>query len=323
MGGLIMADARTPTSLQDLSPPESPSPQETLSIAAVLDALKMSLFGPSLDEVLTRIIRLIEAHSEGTLCSIFLLTEDGLHLQCGAAPSLPETYRTAIERLDIGPAAGSCGTAVYLRQPVFVCDTASDPKWAGLRDLALQNGLRAAWSSPIISHDGRVLGTFGMHYREVRHPAPGEIQLIDYASPIAGIAIESIRSQVAHQNASRCEISAGKDRLRTIIDTIPALVWSARLDGSAEFFNKRWLDYAGLSAEEAMDWGWSVALHADDRMRLLDHWTSALASGEAGEIEARLRRFDGQYRWFLFRASPLRDHEGEHRQVVRNEYRYR
>src|SRR5205085_7709278 len=92
---------------------------------------------------------------------------------------------------------------------------------------------------------------------------------------------------------------------------VPALVWSARLDGSAEFFNKRWLHYAGLSAEEAMDWGWTVALHPDDRMRVMNYWTSVLASGEPAEIEARLRRFDGYYRWFLFRASPLRDHEGK------------
>src|SRR5205085_1985761 len=95
---------------------------------------------------------------------------------------------------------------------------------------------------------------------------------------------------------------------------VPALVWSARLDGSAEFFNKRWLHYAGLSAEEAMDWGWTVALHPDDRMRVMNYWTSVLASGEPAEIEARLRRFDGYYRWFLFRASPLRDPE-DHKRI--------
>ena len=90
----------------------------------------------------------------------------------------------------------------------------------------------------------------------------------------------------------------------------PALAWSARPDGSAEFFNRRWLDYAGLSAEEASDWGWTAAVHADDLNRLADYWRSILASGESGEIEARLRRFDGVHRWFLFRASPLRDESG-------------
>jgi PAS domain S-box-containing protein len=101
-----------------------------------------------------------------------------------------------------------------------------------------------------------------------------------------------------------------EEQLRSIIDTIPALAWTARPDGSAEFFNRRWLDYAGLSIEEARNWGWTAAVHADDLTRLADYWRSVLPSGEPGEIEARLRRFDGEYRWFLFRASPLRDESG-------------
>jgi PAS domain S-box-containing protein len=94
------------------------------------------------------------------------------------------------------------------------------------------------------------------------------------------------------------------DQLWTIIDSIPVLAWTARPDGSAEFFNQRWLEYTGLSAEEAHDWGWAIALHPDDRNGLVDYWRSILASGEPGEIEGRLRRFDGVYRWFLFRATP-------------------
>ncbi len=107
------------------------------------------------------------------------------------------------------------------------------------------------------------------------------------------------------------EIKNSENRLRTLIDTIPAQAWSARPDGSAKFFNRRWLDYTGLSAEEASDWGWTVALHPEDRDRLVDYWRQLLASGEAGEIEARLLRFDGEVRWFLFRACPLRDGSGE------------
>lgn len=95
------------------------------------------------------------------------------------------------------------------------------------------------------------------------------------------------------------------------VDAIPTLAWSARPDGSAEFLNQRWLDYTGLSAEEASGWGWTAALHAEDRDRLMDSWRYLLASGEAGEIEARLRRYDGDYRWFLFRVEPARDSHGD------------
>jgi PAS domain S-box-containing protein len=106
-------------------------------------------------------------------------------------------------------------------------------------------------------------------------------------------------------------VKTPEDQLRDIINTIPALAWSAHPDGSAEFFNRRWLDYAGLSMEEASCWGWTVALHPEDRDRLMDYWRRLLASGETGEIEARLRRYDGDYRWFLFRAEPLRDDLGD------------
>jgi formate hydrogenlyase transcriptional activator len=98
--------------------------------------------------------------------------------------------------------------------------------------------------------------------------------------------------------------------LHLVVDAIPALAWSARSDGSADFFNQRWLDYTGLSHEQARDWGWTIALHADDLNRLVDYWRSVLASGESGEIEARLRRSDGLYRWFLFRATPSFDYDG-------------
>src|SRR5882724_10482634 len=99
--------------------------------------------------------------------------------------------------------------------------------------------------------------------------------------------------------------------VRLAVDTIPTLAWSARSDGSADFFNQRWLDYTGLSPEQARDWGWTVALHSDDLNGLVDYWRSVLASGEPGEMEGRLRRFDGVYRWFLFRATPSFDNDGK------------
>jgi len=98
---------------------------------------------------------------------------------------------------------------------------------------------------------------------------------------------------------------------RLILDAIPTLAWSARSDGSADFFNQRWLNYTGLSAEQAGDWGWTVALHSDDLNGLVNYWRSVLASGAPGEIEGRLRRSDGVYRWFLFRATPSFDNDGK------------
>ena len=100
-------------------------------------------------------------------------------------------------------------------------------------------------------------------------------------------------------------------RTRDMIDQIPALAWSCRPDGTTEFLNRRWLDYTGLSFEAALGWGWKDAVHPDDLGKLMETWLRLLASGEPGEEEARLRRFDGTYRWFLFRAVPARDDQGE------------
>src|SRR6266481_5504907 len=102
---------------------------------------------------------------------------------------------------------------------------------------------------------------------------------------------------------------SGRD-LHSIIETIPTMVWSAAPDGSVDFFNPRWLDYTGLSPDQSRDWRWTAAIHPDDLSRLTDAWQSILVRGEPGETEARLRRFDGAYRWFLFRANSLRDESG-------------
>jgi PAS domain S-box-containing protein len=100
------------------------------------------------------------------------------------------------------------------------------------------------------------------------------------------------------------------EQLRAIIDTIPALVWSARPDGSVEFVNRRWLDYTGLCYDVARDWGWTSVVHPEDLNRNVECWRSILASEEPGEFEQRLRRFDGEYQWFLVRVNPLRDESG-------------
>jgi PAS domain S-box-containing protein len=106
------------------------------------------------------------------------------------------------------------------------------------------------------------------------------------------------------------DLARQAQNVRFVVDAIPTLAWSARSDGSADFFNQRWLEYTGLATEQARDWGWTVALHPDDVNGLVDYWRSVLDSGEPGEMEARLRRFDGVYRWFLFRATPSFDADG-------------
>jgi len=102
---------------------------------------------------------------------------------------------------------------------------------------------------------------------------------------------------------------AVEERLRPIIDTIPAIAWRKLPDGSADFLNRNFREYTGLSPEDGLGWGWMNAFHPDDR--LVEEWRTALAAGKPFERETRLRRSDGQYRWFLIRAVPLRDEQGK------------
>src|ERR1700751_2159848 len=99
--------------------------------------------------------------------------------------------------------------------------------------------------------------------------------------------------------------------VRLIVDRIPAFTWSAHADGSVEFVNQRWREYAGLSPEESQGWGWQVAIHPEDLPSLMRKWRELLTSGEPGEIEARMRRHDGIFRWFLIRFEPFRDETGK------------
>src|ERR1700733_7162302 len=99
--------------------------------------------------------------------------------------------------------------------------------------------------------------------------------------------------------------------IRLVVDTIPTLAWSARPDGSAGFHNQRWLDYTGLSAKQALGSGWELAIHPEDLPRILETFREALKSAKAYEVEGRFRCFNGEFRWFLFRGSPLRDQSGK------------
>lgn len=143
-----------------------------------------------LSEILERLVLLIEAQAPDMLCSVLLLSEDGEHIRHGAAPSLPPDYVRAIDGVPIGPKHGSCGTAMYRGEPVVVTDIVADPLWEDYKELAVANGLRACWSTPILSGRGKVLGSFAMYYREPRTPTGEEAGLTEVATRIAGLAIE-------------------------------------------------------------------------------------------------------------------------------------
>lgn len=152
--------------------------------------LEMIAANAPLGDILTSLVLLIEAQSPEMLCSVLLLSDDGNHIQHGAAPSLPQQYVAAVDGAPIGPKHGSCATAMYRGQPVIVTDIFEDPLWEDYRELAASSGLRACWSTPIMSGRGKVLGSFAMYYRQPQTPTGDEARLTDVATHIAGLAIE-------------------------------------------------------------------------------------------------------------------------------------
>jgi GAF domain-containing protein len=133
--------------------------------------------GEPLESVLDRYLLVVESTAESdTITSILLL--DGTTLYHGAGPKLPRAYRKAIDGSQIGPAAGSCGTAAFLGRPVYVSDIVNDPLWKDYRDLALDHGLRACWSTPIRNSEDRLLGTFAVYHQRPRDPTKEELESI-------------------------------------------------------------------------------------------------------------------------------------------------
>jgi PAS domain S-box-containing protein len=278
-------------------------------LAAEKRTLEMIASGACLADILERLCETIDAQASNIKSSVMLMDADGMHLRPAAGPRLPKGWVEAITPLKIGPCIGSCGSAASLKQRVIVSDIATDPLWADYRDLALSHGLRAAWSQPLLSKNQEVLGTFCVSYTEPRTPNETDLRLIEGAGHIAVIAIEGERTQVALRSAFE-EIRNSEKKLRKIIDTVPTLAWCSLPDGAGIFWNRRWHEYTGLPLEVVRGWGWQDAIHPEDLKEITDKWLGFLAAGQPGEVEGRLRRFDGAYRWFLFRAEPLRDESG-------------
>ncbi|HSI83362.1 MAG TPA: PAS domain-containing protein [Candidatus Methylacidiphilales bacterium] len=123
-------------------------------------------------------------------------------------------------------------------------------------------------------------------------------------------ANKALQQEVEERRRAEIALRRSEDYLRTVIDTVPGLVWSSLPGGDIEYLNKRWLEYTGMTLETARGWGWQTAIHPDDLPGLTNYWKYILAAEIQGETEARMRRYDGEYRWFLFRGVPLHNDEG-------------
>jgi len=304
-----------------VSVPESSfiSPRIRDALAAIHQhTLELIVHGASLQAVLDALCDGIDALDPNLVSSVLLADTDGRHLWPKAGRRVPEDYKQLISPLPIAPAMGACGTAAFHKERVISPDIGTDPLWSGpaekYRKAALQHGLHTAWSVPIVSENGDLLGTFGLHHAASKPVGNDELELLEKAGHIALIAIERDRVQRALTEAL-AEVRKSEAELRTIVDMIPQLIAVLASDGQALYVNQSTLEYTGLGAVQARGFEFRQRVfHPDDVERLRGERGHALERGEPFENEQRAKRQDGVYRWFLIRYRPLRD---EHGRVVR------
>ena len=268
--------------------------------------------GALLASVLTELVLGIEAQSEGLLGSILLADPDGRHLSLGAGPSLPADYNRLIRGIPVGPNSGSCGTAAHLRDLVIVEDIAADPLWAGHRTAALQHGLRACWSCPILGDGGRVLGTFAFYYRVPRKPSDAELALVRDASQLARLAIRFWQTQEALREQQRA--------MATLLGNLPGMAYRCRNDPfwTIEFASGGCREITGYQPDELMNNRvicFEQLIEPEDRAPVRQIVERAVARGQPYELTYRIRTRGGELKWVWERGEAVEGPGGKPAQL--------
>ncbi len=194
---------------------------------------------------------------------------------------------------------GKVGQVATSRHPILIEDIAAQNDRIVRPDWAKREEIRSFAGHPLIFRD-KLLGVIAVFSRQTL--GQQEFTWLGLFANQAALAIANASTEEALRSSER--------NLTAIINTIPTAAWTTRPDGYCDFLNQVWLDHTGMTAEQAQGWGWADAIHPDDRKTLVEEWQSCLASGTPIDTEARVRRFDSSYRWFLIRSNPLKDESG-------------
>lgn len=241
----------------------------------------------------------IEEAIPGSRASILLL--EGDRLRHGAAPHLPEAYNALIDGLPIGPRVGSCGTAAYTGQPVWVADTAQDPRWEAYRDLARQYHLRACWSVPFKNASGRVLGTFAVYFDHIRGPQPREKEVLKRLAYLAGLAVEY------HT------IQQDRDRLARALQQVTQGVLITDVQRKIIWVNEAWERTTGYTLVEAQGKKPGALLQGrDTNPDTIERLRAALNALEPVDVRIYNYRKDKTGYWAHVHIDPLYDASGRH-----------
>ena len=290
-------------SAQALSRVEPPQNESGLfSGESVLNILKLIFAGAPLPEVLTIIARLVEAQGKGMYCTIWLLDREGKYVRCATAPSLPG-FIAHWDRTPVGPDGACCGTAVYRREPVYVTDIRSDPLWDSYRHLVEPYGVRAVWARPLFSSEGKALGTFAILYREVGSPSATDLQLIENASHIVGIAIER---HINEEELRRSEAFLAEAQRLSLTGSFSWRLDTDEITFSEELYRIFEFDYdAPVMLEQIIG-----RVHPEDIPLLSEKMDLARRNINDHDYAIRLRMPDGRVKYLRTKSYGIRDRDG-------------
>ncbi len=290
-------------SAQALSRVEPPQNESGLfSGESVLNILKLIFAGAPLPEVLTIIARLVEAQGKGMYCTIWLLDREGKYVRCATAPSLPG-FIAHWDRTPVGPDGACCGTAVYRREPVYVTDIRSDPLWDSYRHLVEPYGVRAVWARPLFSSEGKALGTFAILYREVGSPSATDLQLIENASHIVGIAIER---HINEEELRRSEAFLAEAQRLSLTGSFSWRLDTDEITFSEELYRIFEFDYdAPVTLEQIVG-----RVHPEDIPLLSEKMDLARRNINDHDYAIRLRMPDGRVKYLRTKSYGIRDRDG-------------
>ncbi|MBA4848834.1 PAS domain S-box protein [Emticicia sp. BO119] len=261
--------------------------------------------GISLDDILEKLIDDIEDLIPHSICSIVRL-KDGKTLHHIAGNAIPEAYIMAIEGLTIGPTAGSCGTAMFLGEPVIVTDINKDYLWRNYRDIAHEHNLNACWSIPIKKSDGEVIGSFATYYHTNKSPKPHETSFIERAANLVGVLLEN-------REASE-KIKQSKERYDIVMKATSDTIWDLDIIKDRITYNKgisRIFGYSldHLEIENVQEW-WKKSIHPEDLGKVGDKLNDVFEKRQSKiQIEYRFRCADGSYKYVLDRGFIVVDND--------------
>ncbi len=257
--------------------------------------------GSNLKEILEQIVYFVENQERGLLCSILLLDEKKERVCHGAAPHLPKEFNREIDGAKIGPTEGSCGAAAATGRAIFVEDIETHPNWTNYKQLALPHGLRSCWSSPILSPQNEVLGTFAMYYKTCRLPSSREIEWVGVATYLAAVAILGDRHELF--------IKRSEARMRQLFETTLEGIWMIDGLGCTTYINPRLAHLLGHPQEEILGKSLSSFVFEDDQT-MVNQRLSRRFRGMSEQYEVRLMHKNGSIKWVIIAGSPIVDRKG-------------